>query len=160
MYPTPFRGIRVHGAESVNGREVSVQVLSMSHSAWLQDGAAARRGDQQIGNFWAGKPYTRKQTILKVNQHEYRTGPLQGVTIKECETILGLFLAGKYQHGPTVQKRSLAEVDWTRPLRIARRGDRLSAGFAHKNADGGFFDLELSLNDGQLTIKQMFQAVP
>ena len=35
MYPSPFRGIRVQGVEQTKGREVSYQVLSMSHSAWL-----------------------------------------------------------------------------------------------------------------------------
>ena len=73
MFPTPFRGIRVQGAEQVKGREVSYQVLSMSHGEWLQPGAKPGKGQVQLGDFWAGKPYTRKQTILKVVKKN--TGP-------------------------------------------------------------------------------------
>ena len=35
MFPSPYRGLRVQGAEQIKGREVSYQVLSMSHSEWL-----------------------------------------------------------------------------------------------------------------------------
>ena len=85
MFPSPFRGLRVQGVEQLKGREVSYQVLSMSHSEWLQPRAKPRKGQIQMGNFWAGKPYTRKQTILKVGKKEYRTGSITGMRPEECE---------------------------------------------------------------------------
>ena len=93
MFPTPFRGISVQGAEVVKGREVSYQVLSISHGEWLQEGAKPGKGQLQLGDFWAGKPYTRKQTILKVNKKEYRVGSINKMKPEECETILGMFLS-------------------------------------------------------------------
>ena len=71
-FPSPVREVRVQGAEQLKGRAVSFQVLSVSHGEWLQPGAKPRKGQVQMGNFWAGKPYTRKQTILKVGKKEYR----------------------------------------------------------------------------------------
>ena len=68
MFPSPFRGLRVHGVEQIKDREVSFQVLSVSHAEWLQPGAKPRKGQMQMGNFWAGKPFLRKQIILKVNK--------------------------------------------------------------------------------------------
>ena len=102
MFPSPFRGLRVQGVEQLKGREVSYQVLSISHGAWLQPGAKPRKGQIQMGSFWAGKPYTRKQTILKIGKKEYRTGSIQGITVKECETILRQLISEDYNLGPQI----------------------------------------------------------
>jgi hypothetical protein len=113
-----------------------------------------------MGDFWAGKPGTQKQTILKVDKKEYRAGSVQGISIEECESILGLFLAGEYNHGPGVNEKSLNQIDWSNPNGFRKRGDRISVGFPHKNAGSGFFDLQIKLDGKQLTINQMFQALP
>ncbi len=162
MYPSSFRNVRVHGQEVLNGREVSFQVLSVSHGAWLHPGAKPGKGDLQLGAFWAGKPYTRKQTILKVGKKEYRTGSIQGITAEECETILAMFLKGEYDHEPAVNQKRLDQVDWSKPSRFSKRGEgQISVGFLHKaGPGGGFFDLQVNLKGKQLTIIQMFQAVP
>ena len=162
MFPSPFRGVRVQGAEQIKGRAVSFQVLSVSHGEWLQPGAKPRKGQVQMGNFWAGKPYMRKQTILKVGKKEYRTGSIQGITPEKCEAILTMFLKGEYDHEPTVNQKSLDQIDWTKPSRFSKRGEgQISVGFLHKaGPGGGFFDLQVNLKGKQLTITQMFQAVP
>ena len=161
MFPSPYRGLRVQGAEQVKGREVSYQVLSMSHSEWLQPGAKPRKGQVQLGDFWAGKPYTRKQTILKVDKKEYRTDSTQGMTAEECEAILGLLLKGEYDHEQAVNGKLLNQVDWTKPSRFSKRSDSISIGFLHKGGDGaGFFDLQIKQDGKKLTITQMFQAIP
>ena len=161
MYPTPFRGLSVQGVEQVKGREVSYQVLSMSHSEWLQPGAKPRKGQVQMGNFWAGKPYTRKQIILKVGKKEYRTGSITGMKPEECEKILSQLMSEDYDLGPSVNEKRLKQVDWTKPSRFSKRGENISAGFLHKGGPGsGFFDLQIKQDGIVLTITQMFQAVP
>ncbi len=161
MYPTPFRGLRVQGVEQVKGREVSYQVLSMSHSEWLQPGAKPRKGQVQMGNFWAGKPYTKKQIILKVGKKEYRTGSITGMKPEECEKILSQLMSEDYDLGPSVNEKRLKQVDWTKPSRFSKRGENISAGFLHKGGPGsGFFDLQIKQDGIVLTITQMFQAVP
>ena len=161
MFPSPYRGVRVQGAEQVKGREVSYQVLSISHGEWLQPGAKPGKGQVQLGGFWAGKPYTRKQTILKVDKKEYRTGSTQGMTAEECEAILGLLLKGEYDHEQAVNGKLLNQVDWTKPSRFSKRGDSISIGFLHKGGDGsGFFDLQIKQDGKKLIITQMFQAIP
>ena len=161
MFPSPYRGVRVQGAEQVKGREVSYQVLSISHGEWLQPGAKPGKRHVQLGDFWAGKPYTRKQTILKVDKKEYRTGSTQGMTAEECEAILGLLLKGEYDHERAVNGKLLNQVDWTKPSRFSKRGDSISIGFLHKGGDGsGFFDLQIKQDGKKLTITQMFQAIP
>jgi len=161
MFPTPFRGLRVQGAEQVKGREVSYQVLSVSHSEWLQPGAKPRKGQVQMGNFWAGKPYTKKQIILKVGKKEYRTGSITGMKPEECEKILSQLMAEDYDLGPSVNEKRLKQVDWAKPSRFSKRGESISAGFLHKGGPGsGFFDLQIKQDGIVLTITQMFQAVP
>jgi hypothetical protein len=161
MFPSPYRGLRVQGAEQVKGREVSYQVLSMSHSEWLQPGAKPRKGQVQMSNFWAGKPYTRKQIILKVGKKEYRTGSITGLKPEECEKILSQLMAEDYDLGPGVNEKTLEQIDWTKPSRFSKRGENISAGFLHKaGSDGGFFDLQIKQDGIVLTISQMVQAIP
>ena len=161
MFPSPFRGLRVQGVEQIKGREVSYQVLSMSHSEWLQPGAKPRKGQVQMGNFWAGKPYTKKQIILKVGKKEYRTGSITGMKPEECEKILSQLMSEDYDLGPQVNEKTLKQVDWTKPSRFSKRGESISAGFLAKGGPGsGFFDLQIKQDGIVLTITQMFQAVP
>ena len=68
MFPTPFRGITVQGVEQVKGREVSCQVLNVSYGKWLEPGARPQKGQVQRGDFWAGKPHTRKIFLSRINQ--------------------------------------------------------------------------------------------
>ena len=161
MFPSPFRGIRVQGVEEVKGREVSYQVLSMSNRQWLQPGAQPGKGSVELGDFWANKPYTRKQTILKVGKNEYRVSSVQGMKPEECETILAMFLNGQFDHTPAVREKSLEQVGWNKPSRFSKRGENISIWFLHKSgSDSGFFDLQVKPEGNELTILQMFQAVP
>ena len=160
MYPTPFRGIQLHGPEQIRGREVSYQILNMSHSEWLDPQAKPGKGEIKMGKFWASKPYTQKKTILKVGKKQFRTGSINGMTPEECESILKLLLSKKYEIGPAVNKRSLEEVGWNKPNNFSKRGESLSVGFLHKAKDSGFFDLQIKMVGKKLTIEQMFQAIP
>ena len=163
FHPSTARGIRVDGAKEVNGREVSYKVLSVNFKPWFHPGGGPRKGDVKMGDFWAGKAYERKKTILRVGETDYLCGSIRGIDIKECETMLGLFLAGKftYNPGPRINDRLLGQVDWSKPNRFSKRGDAISVGFLHKGGPGsGFFDLQVEFVDGKLNIKQMFQAMP
>ena len=163
FHPSAARGIRVDGAKEVNGREVSYKVLSVNFKPWFHPSGGPRKGDVKMGDFWAGKAYERKKTILRVGETDYLCGSIRGIDIKECETMLGLFLAGKftYNPGPRINDRLLDQVDWSKPNRFSKRGDAISVGFLHKGGPGsGFFDIEVEFVDGKLNIKQMFQAIP
>ena len=161
MFPSPFRGLRIHGVEHIKGREVSFQVSSVSHAEWLQPGAKPGKGHIRLGDFWAGKPFMRKQIILKVNKKEYRAGSIRGLKPEECEKILSQLMSDDYDLGPRVNEKTLAQVDWTKPSRFSKQGDNISAGFLHKGGPGsGFFDLQIKQDGGVLTIMQMFQAIP
>ena len=140
---------------------MSYQVLSVSYGEWLQEGAKPGKGQVQLGDFWAGKPSARKQTILKVGKKEYRVGSINKMKPEECETILGMFLNGEFDHTPAVREKSLNQVDWTKPRRFSKRGENIFIGFLHKaGPGGGFFDLQIKQDGIVLTITQMFQAVP
>ena len=163
FHPSAARGIRVDGAKEVNGREVFYKVLSVNFKPWFHPSGGPRKGDVKMGDFWAGKAYERKKTILRVGETDYICGSIRGIEIKECETMLGLFLAGKftYNPGPRINDRLLGQVDWSKPSRFSKRGDAISVGFPHKGGPGsGFFDMEVEFVGGKLNIKQMFQAVP
>lgn len=164
FFPSAARGIRVDGAKEINGREVSYKVLSVNFKPWFHPGSSGpRKGDVQMGDFWAGKAYERKQTILRVGETDYLCGSIRGIEIKECEAMLGLFLAGEFTYNPgaRINDRLLDQVDWSKPSRFGKRGDAISVGFLHKGGAGsGFFDMEVEFVGGKLNIKQMFQAVP
>ena len=162
MYPSPFKGIRIEGHEKIDGRQVTTQILSVSKSDWLEPGAKPRKGQIRIGNFWAGKPYTQKKTILNVKGKKYSANSIQGLSPEECETILGSFLGAKFKLGPNVKAKEklLKQIDWTKPSGFYKRGDSISVGFLHKAKDSGFFDLRIVKMDGDITIQEIFQAIP
>ena len=163
IHPSAARGISVQGAETTTEREVSHQVLNINYKKWFHPGAKPRKGDVQIGEFWAGKPYSRKQTILWVGETSYRCGSVKGLSFKEAESLLVHFIEGKftYNPGPRINDRLLDQIDWKKPSRISKRGEGISLGFTHKGGSGsGFFDLQVEWVDGKPNIKQMFQAIP
>lgn len=161
IYPSAARGIAVKGHDKIEGREVSTQILRISFKDWWHPGQGPRDGDIQIGDFWAGKPYTQTQTILRVADHEYRTGSIQGLSIEESEAVLSLLLDGKYTVGGGVRKDGLQQVDWSKPQFLRKREDIVSVGFLHKAGSGsGFFDLQIKATGEELAIQQVFQAVP
>ena len=102
LYPSPFRGITVKGVEQIQGREVTTQILRVQFKDWAPEQQKPGKNDIQVGDFWAGKPFTRKQTILKVAKKEYRTGTIQGLSIAETESILSRLLENKYTFGANV----------------------------------------------------------
>ena len=72
-----------------------------------------------------------------------------------------MFLNGEYDHTPAVNEKRLNQVDWNKPSRFSKRGENISIGFLHKGGTGsGFCDLQIKLVGKELTITQMFQAVP
>ena len=163
FYPSQARGIRVDGTKATIGREVSYKVLSVNYKPWFHPGGGPRKGDFQMGDFWAGKAYERKKTILKVGKMDYLCGSIRGVEIKDCEAMLGLFLTGKFTYSPgsRINEGLLRQVDWTKPSQFSKRGEAISAGFPHKGGPGsGFFDMEVEFVGGKLKINQMFQAIP
>ena len=161
LYPTASRGIAVKGADQIKGREVSNQVLHIRFKDWWHPGQGPRKDDIQIGDFWAGKPSTQKQTILKVDGREFRTGSVQGLSIEESESVLAHLIAGKFSVGDAVRKGTLEQIDWNKPQFIRKGGEVVSVGFLHKGGSGsGFFDLQIKQTDEKLAIEQVFQAVP
>lgn len=160
LYPTAARGITVKGVDQVKGREVSRRVLQVRYKDWWNPKDAPRKGDLRIGDFWAGKPTTRQQTILKVGKKEYRTGTIQGLSIEECESVLGRFLDGKYTFGPGLNEDSLDQVDWSQPQGFRKRGDQISVSFNHKSEGGGFYELEVLPTNDKLVISQVLRAIP
>ena len=129
---------------------------STSHST----PAAPRKGDLQIGDYWAGKPRIQKEIILKVNKKEYRTRTVQGLSMEEAESILGLFLAKTYIIEPAVNQANFKQIAWDKPMGFRKRGENFSVSFPHISQGGGFFDLQVKMDGKDLVIRQMFQAVP
>mgnify|MGYP001187151983 FL=1 len=160
LYPSTGRGISVKGTEEIKGREVSFKVLSVTYRKWAHQGSKPGKRDLQMGDFWASPPGTRKQTILKVDKKEYRVNSLRGLEIKECESILGMLLAGKYTAGPGVNPEQLKQIDWSKPGGFWKRKEQLSLHFPHKREGSGFFELEVKPDKKQLVITQLLQAVP
>ena len=160
MHPTSMRSIKVEGVPIENGREVSTTVLYITRKSWSFPDAKPGKTDIVSGEFWARKPYVRKQVILKVGGDSYRCNSINGMSYEEAESIVGMFLAGKYSVGHEVRKRGLEQVDWTKPTHFRKRGDSIQVGFLADRESNGFFDLEITLGDKGIEIIRLMQAVP
>ena len=160
LYPTAARGIRVQGVEQIKGREVSYQLLNVAYKEWWHPNATPRKDDLRMGDYWAGKPRTQKEIILKVNKKEYRTRTVQGLSMEEAESLLGLFLAKTYIIEPAVNQGNFKQIAWDKPMGFRKRGENFSVSFPHKSQGGGFFDLQVKMDGKDMVIHQMFQAVP
>ncbi len=160
LFPTAARGIRVEGLEQVKGREVSTPVLNVSYKKWWHPNAAPRKDDLQMGEYWAGKPRTQKEIILKVGKKEYRTRTVMGLKMEEAESMLGLFLNKTYIIEPAVNQANFKQIAWDKPMGFRKRGENYSISFPHKARGGGFFDLQVKMDGKDMVIQQMFQAVP
>lgn len=160
LRPTAARGITVQGTDQIKGREVSYKTLQVRYKDWWHPGQVPDAGDLKLRDFWAGRPRTRKQTILKVGKIEYRTGNILDLSVEECESILGRLVAGKYTLAAPVKDGTLDQVDWTKPQSFRKRGDAISVSFNHKGEEGGFFELDITPKANELLINQVMQALP
>tara|TARA_B100000927_G_scaffold260857_1_gene230703 strand:+ start:115 stop:795 length:681 start_codon:yes stop_codon:yes gene_type:complete len=160
MFPTPFRGIAVHGPDQIEGREVSHRVLSVSYRKWLEPGANPWKDDLLMGDFWAGRAKVVKKTILRHGKDEFRIATPRGISVEVCESVLAHLLDGRYRLGPAVEEKMMDGVDWLKPLHFGKWKDLISAGYGHKNKGSGFFDLQIKVVGKELTIEQVFQAIP
>ena len=159
LHPSNAKGILVEGVEEIAGRHVSYQTLRINYKKWHVQDAGPRENETQLGGFWAGKPQTRKQTILKIGKKEYRTSSITGFSIEQCETILGKFQSGDYTLVRGTRS-SLEQVDWTKPIGFFKHGKTTSVSFPHKREGNGFFDVEIQMVEPNLIVKQVVQAVP
>ena len=160
LLPTDARGIQVQSVEQVKNREVTSQILNISYKKWWLPNEGPGKDDLRVGEFWAGKPATRKETILKVGKKDYRTRTIQGMTLEEAEKILLMLLKPNYTVEPAVRQESFKQIAWDKPMSFRKQGDNYSVTFPHIARGAGFFDLQIKIIRGELIIHQMFQAIP
>ena len=160
LLPTDARGIQVQSVEQVKNREVTSQILNISYKKWWLPNEGPGKDDLQVGEFWAGKPATRKETILKVGKKDYRARTIQGMTLEEAEKILQMLLEPNYTVEPAVRQENFEQIAWDKPMSFRKQGDNYSVTFPHIARGAGFFDLQIKMNNGELIIHQMFQAIP
>ncbi len=160
LLPTEARGIQIQSTEQIKGREVTSQILNIIYKKWWHPNEGPRKGDLRTGEFWAGKPTIRKETILKVGKKEYRVRIIQGLTLEEAEKLLQMLLEPNYTVEPAVRHENFKQIAWDRPMSFRRQGENYSVSFPHIARGAGFFDLQIKLSDDELIIHQMFQAIP
>ena len=160
LLPTDARGIQVQSVEQIKGRDVTSQILNISYKKWWLPNEGPAKNDLQIGDFWASSPSIRKETILKLGKKEYRARTIQGLSLKEAEAILQMLLEPNYTEEPAVRQENFKQIAWDKPLSFRKRGENYSVSFPHAARGAGFFDLQIKMDDGELIIQQMFQAVP
>jgi len=160
LLPADARGIQVQSVEQVKNREVTSQILNISYKKWWLPNEGPGKDDLRVGEFWAGKPATRKETILKVGKKDYRTRTIQGMTLEEAEKILLMLLKPNYTVEPAVRQESFKQIAWDKPMSFRKQGDNYSVTFPHIAHGAGFFDLQIKIIRGELIIHQMFQAIP
>ena len=160
LLPTDARGIQVQSVEQVKDRKVTSHILNISYRKWWLPNEGPGKDDLQVGEFWAGKPTIRKETILKVGKKDYRARTIQGMTLEEAEKILRMLLEPNYTVEPAVRQESFEQIAWDKPMSFRKQGDNYSVTFPHIARGAGFFDLQIKMNNGELIIHQMFQAIP
>ena len=82
------------------------------------------------------------------------------MTLEEAEKILRMLLEPNYTVEPAVRQESFEQIAWDKPMSFRKQGDNYSVTFPHIARGAGFFDLQIKMNNGELIIHQMFQAIP
>lgn len=160
LLPTDARGIQVQSVEQVKDRKVTSHILNISYRKWWLSNEGPGKDDLQVGEFWAGKPAIRTETILKVGKKDYRARTIQGMTLEEAERILQMLLEPNYTVEPAVRQENFEQIAWDKPMSFRKQGDNYSVTFPHIARGAGFFDLQIKIIRGELIIHQMFQAIP
>ncbi len=160
LLPTDARGIQIQSVEQVKNREVTSQLLNISYKKWWLPSEGPEKDDLRVGEFWAGKPTIRKETILKIGKEDYRARTIQGMTLEEAERILQMLLEPNYTVEPAVRQENFEQIAWDKPMSFRKQGDNYSVTFPHIARGAGFFDLQIKIDNGELIIHQMFQAIP
>ncbi|MAT10715.1 MAG: hypothetical protein CMM02_06875 [Rhodopirellula sp.] len=160
LLPTDARGIQVQSVEQVKNREVTSEILNINYKKWWLPNEGPGKDDLRVGEFWAGKPAIRKETILKVGKKDYRARTIQGMTLEEAERILQMLLEPNYTVEPAVRQENFEQIAWDKPMSFRKQGDNYSVTFPHIARGAGFFDLQIKIIRGELIIHQMFQAIP
>ena len=83
---------------------------------------------------------------------------MQGVSLEQCELILGLLLARKFGLATGVRNEDINQVAWSRPKGFSKRGQAVSISFPHKRTESEFFDIKVSMERKQLTIVELLRA--
>ena len=160
LLPTDARGIQVQSVEQVKDRKVTSHILNISYRKWWLPNEGPGKDDLQVGEFWAGKPAIRQETILKVGKKDYRARKIQGMTLEEAERILQMLLEPNYTVEPAVRQENFEQIAWDKPMSFRKQGNNYSVTFPQLARGAGFFDLQIKINNGDLIIHQMFQAIP
>lgn len=160
LRPSSARGISVMGTERIKGREVSYKMLKVNRKGWTHRSNAPKEGDLQVGDFWAGKAWDQKLTILRVGEKEYRIGAPHGLTIDQCESMLKQLQGRDYTLEPKAQKTRLRGIDWNKPKSFSKFGEHINASFREIDDGDGHYSLRLSLIDGKIVIHEIMLAMP
>ena len=157
IYPTAARGIGVRGIEQIKDRDVSCEVLMMTYGKWSHAGMVPGKDDLKIGDFWAGKPRTEKQKILKIGKDEFRVGRCDGMKPAECEAILKLLLSKQYVGAPGVRSEEFQHINFRKPNWFSKRGETCQVSFTRKKSDSEWFHLTVKIEDGKVVISELLQ---
>lgn len=158
--PSPYFGIRVFGEDQIDGRDVAFESLSVTSKKWAFPEATPAPGDIRIGDYWAGRPQTRKQKILKVGGQEYRVNQIHEMTIEECEVILERLLEGKFSVA-TEASFGIDEIQWSRPSMFRKGSDGgIMAVFNHRGSGVGFTEVAIRVTANGLEVTPMAMAIP
>ena len=157
IYPTAARGIGVRGIEQIKDRDVSCEVLMVTYGKWSHAGVVPGKDDLKIGDFWAGKPRTEKQKILKIGKDEFRVGRCDGMKPAECEAILKLLLSKQYVGAPGVRSEEFQHINFRKPNWFSKRGETCQVSFTRKKSDSEWFHLTVKIEDGKVVISELLQ---
>jgi len=69
-------------------------------------------------------------------------------------------LEPNYTVEPAVRQENFEQIAWDKPMSFRKQRDNYSVTFPHIARGAGFFDLQIKMNNGELIIHQMFQAIP
>ena len=95
-----------------------------------------------------------------MGEKEYRTRTVQGLSLEQAESMLGLLLTKNYIIEPAVNQANFEKIAWDKPMGFRKRGETFSISFPHISRGAGFFDLQIKMTGGEIKIEQMFQAIP
>lgn len=122
--PSRVRGIRVIGAEKVDGRKVIFQTLEVYREGWSYKAKPADPiRSKSIGQFWIESPSPPPVDILtrfETSKGEVRIYLDPGIPLPVADKIINAVASGKIRYDGEVRKEETGKVDFSQPDCLVR----------------------------------------
>ncbi len=156
IHPSTNLWIGAKEKETRDGRKVTFRRLSIGKRGWQGQGPSDNKVIQ-IGDLWVQHATREEQTILNVQQREYRVDLRGGIQPEIAEHILECFQSDKFRFKRKADEKLMPRIDFTQPssLWVPAHGMGMRMSFTSKHDHLEWFSIHFTFEDGRITILEI-----